>query len=89
MSMFIFLPISLVARQHDDEKLSLTSSSVADDLVGPTTALVRSALGWVLVLRMPGNQEVKPPLDAEVAGFLSAGGLPPKDVFTLASLSGR
>lgn len=68
---------------------SLTNSSVADDLVGPTTALVRSALGWALVLRMPGIQEVKPPLDAEGAGFLSAGRLAPKDVLTLVSLSGR
>lgn len=70
-------------------KLLLTNSSVADDLVGPTTALVRSELGWGLMLRMPGNQEVKPPLDAEGAGFLSPGRLVPKDVLTLASLSGR
>ena len=70
-------------------KLSLTNSSVAEDLVGPTTALVRSELGWALVLRMPGNQEVKPPLDAEGAGFLSPPRLRLKDTLKLASLSGR
>ena len=69
--------------------LSLTSSSVAEDLVGPTSALVRSELGWTLVLRMPGNQEEKPPLDAEGAGFLSPRRPTLKDMLTLASLSGR
>lgn len=70
---------------------SLTSSSVAEDFVGPTSALVRSELGWTLVLRMPGNQEEKPPLDAEGAGFLSPGRPRPtlKDMLTLASFSGR
>ena len=70
-------------------ELLLTNSSVAEDLVGPTTALVRSELGWVLVLRMPGNHEVKPPLDAAGAGFFSPARLTLKDTLTLASLSGR
>ena len=70
-------------------KLSLTNSSVAEDLVGPTTALVRSELDWAIVLRMPGNQEVKPPLDAAGAGFFSPGRLTLKDTLKLASLSGR
>ena len=70
-------------------ELLLTNSSVAEDLVGPTPALVRSELGWVLVLRMPGNHEVKPPLDAAGAGFLSPARLTLKDTLTLASLSGR
>lgn len=70
-------------------ELSLTNSSVAEDLVGPTTALVRSELGWVLMLRMPGNQEVKPPLDAAGAGFFSPARLTLNDTLTLASLSGR
>lgn len=70
-------------------KLSLTNSSVAEDLFGPTTTLVRSELDWALVLRMPGNQEVKPPVEAEGAGFLSPGRLAPKDVLTLGFLSGR
>ena len=69
-------------------QLLLTSSSVVDDLVGPVTALVRSTIGWVLVLRMPGIQDAKPPLEAEVAGNLSAGRLVAGDAFTLVSLSG-
>lgn len=63
-----------------------TISSVAD-LLGPTTAVVLSALDWEAVLRIPGTQDINPPLEVEETGFLSTGAMGAKDV--LASLSGR
>lgn len=67
----------------------LTSSSVAD-LVCVTSTFVLSALDWLPVLRMPGTQDMKPPLEAEATGTLSVGALGPMDVLQMDALaSGR
>ena len=62
----------------------LTSSSVAD-LGCATSTFVLSALDWLPVWRMPGTQDMKPPLEAEATGTLSVGALGPKDEFALTS----
>ena len=67
-----------------EKRATLTSSSVAD-LLGPTTAFVLSALAWDPGLRMPETHDIRPPPETEATGFLSAGALGPKELFTLAS----